>query len=296
MGNTKDVVNWGLMTYSGTSAVCGGSTEVNPPSSGIQAGGVPVVTIDTGPGDVKKIEGYMRLRFLGGLATVNWTPTKSAIAAANDSLLGIDAIGTNGTWGADPKKACNRAYGVILCTDGQSNICNTGTSALGPDWEWDNPTAPTACEIDTGGTDFTQLPSGCRGSHVPERAPVAGGRHHPGPDVRDRNLARHLTLRAEPHRVSRPHRRELAEQGRRIRPLGQRSDPGPAGGGGDAACRMSTAPETAATTVPTNESGPSLPASPVGASTGSARTRRRRTTTTTPSSRTTPRRSRTPST
>ena len=149
---TKDVVNWGLMTYSGTAGVCGGSTEVNPPLSGIAGGGVPVVTIDTGPGDVTAIEGYMRLRFVGGIGTVNWTPTKSAIAAADTSL--------SATWSADPKQACNRAYGVILCTDGQSNICNTGTSSLGADWEWDNSVAPTACEIDTGGTDFINFPPG----------------------------------------------------------------------------------------------------------------------------------------
>ena len=145
-------MNWGLLTYSGTSAVCGGSVEINPPASGIPAGGIPVVTLDTGPGDVTLIEGLMRLRFQGGLATVNWTNTKSAIPAADASL--------SATWDADPKKACNRAYGVILCTDGASNICNTGTSPLGHDWEWDNPTAPTACEVDTAGIDFTNFPPG----------------------------------------------------------------------------------------------------------------------------------------
>jgi hypothetical protein len=154
--STKDVVNWGLMTFSGTNSVCGADVEVNPPGSGIQAGGVPVVTLDTGSGDVTKIVNYMQLKYLGGLAVVTWTPTKSAIAAADASLTA--------TWNADPKKACNRAYGVILCTDGQSNVCNTGNPA---DLEWDATTDPrvllpgqTPCSVDIDGSVFSNFPPG----------------------------------------------------------------------------------------------------------------------------------------
>ncbi|MGZ5372639.1 MAG: hypothetical protein ACXWDE_12755, partial [Aeromicrobium sp.] len=115
-----------------------------------------VVTIDTGPGDVTVIEGHMRLRYLSGLGANGGTPTKGAIAQANASLAT--------TWGVDPKKACNRAYGVILCTDGQSNTCNTGNPAASCDpaksdcLQWDQTTTP--CIPDTGGIDFSKFPPG----------------------------------------------------------------------------------------------------------------------------------------
>ncbi len=52
VGNTKDVVNWGLMTY----------YHVNGAASPTYNALKNVQTIDIGPGDVTVIEGHMRLR------------------------------------------------------------------------------------------------------------------------------------------------------------------------------------------------------------------------------------------
>jgi hypothetical protein len=266
VGNTKDVVNWGLMTYSGTSAVCGGG-DVNPPASGIQPGGVPVVTVDSGPGDATAIEGYMRLKYYNsapypGLAVVNWTPTKHAIAAASDSLIGTDSLGTGGTWGADPKKACNRAYGVILCTDGQSNICNTGTSPLGPDWEWDNPTAPTACELDTTGTDFKKFPPGAA------ETMYLNARQSPGGAIiRARTFAIGISSDISRCELNRTAYRGRTDANSKAFDGTPNQDAGfllydsgdPTGAGGDVRLPHLDSPETAATTEPTNESGATPP-------------------------------------
>jgi hypothetical protein len=247
--NTKDVVNWGLFTFSGEHGFCGDSTNVNDPASGIQAGGVPVVTIDTGPGDVTKIETYMQLRFLGGLATVNWTATRSGIAAADTSL--------SATWGADPKQACNRAYGVILCTDGQSNTCNTGTSK-GPDWEWDNDVAPTACEVDTGGTDFTNFPPGVAEAMY-LNAHLAGAGDAV---VRARTFAIGISPDVSRCELNRTAYRGRTDANAKKKDAGfvlyDRSDP-PVLRGDKRLPWIEPFPETAGTTIPTDQSGPGLP-------------------------------------
>jgi prepilin-type processing-associated H-X9-DG protein len=77
-----------------------------------------------------------------GLSVGGGTPTKGAIAQADASLTT--------TWNGDPKKKCDRAYGVILCTDGQSNIGNPGNLV------WDA-TIP-GCASDTAGTAFINFP------------------------------------------------------------------------------------------------------------------------------------------
>ncbi|MEO8586167.1 MAG: hypothetical protein ABI584_08395 [Acidobacteriota bacterium] len=135
VGFTKDVVNWGLMTYTGTSVA-----QIYDPL-------VSITTIDSGPGDVAAIEGHMRHHFLGGLGVGTGTPTFGAIGAADAAMTA--------TWNADPRKACNRAYGVILCTDGQSNTTNTGTPV---DAFWDTTTTP--CTPDKLGTAFDKFPPG----------------------------------------------------------------------------------------------------------------------------------------
>src|ERR1019366_8492977 len=142
----KDQVNWGLMTFNFECSPqpCSPISTYNPL--------VNVVTIDTGPGDVTAIEGYMRLNYFNsapypGLGANGGTPTVGAIAQADASL--------SATWGADPKQACNRSYGVILCTDGQSNVTNTGSPA---DLEWDSTSTP--CIPDTLGTAFVNFPPG----------------------------------------------------------------------------------------------------------------------------------------
>ncbi|HEX2709945.1 MAG TPA: hypothetical protein VHM68_03750, partial [Candidatus Deferrimicrobium sp.] len=146
VGNTKDVVNWGLMTYSDA------SNDPNPSNwcGDIAAEYHLLVPVDSGDtGIVTAIEGFMRLRYFNslpnpGLAANGGTSTKGAIKQADAAL--------SATWGVDPKKACNRAYGVILCTDGESNTCNTGTPAGSA---WGSP-----CATDTGGTDFVNFPPG----------------------------------------------------------------------------------------------------------------------------------------
>jgi len=138
---TKDVVNWGLMTFATTLSTAW-YKEV-----------VPVASTDLG--DVKTIEASMQLKLNGGLSVADGTPTKGAIDKANISLMGTDANGKDGTWGSDPKKACNRAYGVILCTDGQSNITNTGIPA---NTFWDSTATP--CATDQPGTAFSNFPPG----------------------------------------------------------------------------------------------------------------------------------------
>jgi hypothetical protein len=145
VGTTKDVVNWGLMTFSDVSLATDGNYCGDIAANYHRL--VDVVTIDTGPGDVTKIEGFMQLKFSGGLGANGGTPTYGAIVQADASLTT--------TWNADPKQACNRAYGVILCTDGQSNTCNTGNPA---DASWDSTATP--CATDQPGTAFSNFPPG----------------------------------------------------------------------------------------------------------------------------------------
>ncbi len=118
---------------------------------------VPIVSDDSG--DVSAIEDYLRLKYFSGgahpgLGAAGGTPTKGALHHAGDSL--------EDTWTHhDPKNQCQRPYGIILCTDGLSNTCNTGAT---PDQVWEpvdyygNPTANTPCEDDQTGTDFVNYP------------------------------------------------------------------------------------------------------------------------------------------
>ena len=62
----------------------------------------------------------MRLARDGGIEVGGGTPTRSALEKAQQQLLDTFAI--------DPLYLCQRTYGVILVTDGQSNACNTGSS------------------------------------------------------------------------------------------------------------------------------------------------------------------------
>ncbi|MCM3875380.1 MAG: hypothetical protein NEA02_03060 [Thermoanaerobaculia bacterium] len=138
VGTTATKVNWGLMTYQ-SAGITANYNEI-----------VPVVSNDLG--DVSAIEDSMRLKIYTsgsypGLSVLGGTPSKGAIAAADLSLTT--------TWNSDPKKRCNRAYGVILCTDGQSNVGNTGTPG---NRFWDSTTTP--CAPDTGGTAFINFPPG----------------------------------------------------------------------------------------------------------------------------------------
>ena len=153
VGNSADLVNWGLVTFN--------SNGLTPVVTTITS----VVIVDSGKGDVRAIEDSMRLKMFTtggnglkpGLSVSGGTPTVTALQAADVELTK--------TWNADPKQACNRPLGVILCTDGQSNIGNTGTPAVGCDpsqdsrcLQWDS--SATTCIADTAGTDFENYPPG----------------------------------------------------------------------------------------------------------------------------------------
>ncbi len=163
VGKTAKQVNWGLMTFSDVS--------VDPISSNWckEAANydvkVPIVSNDSG--DVAAIEEYLRLKYFSsgshpGLSASGGTPTKHAIERAGTSLAD--------SWNLDPKQRCARPWGVILCTDGLSNTCNTGSAAA--DSEWVAPNTP--CENDVNGADFTNYPPGAAEA-VYNAALTAGG-------------------------------------------------------------------------------------------------------------------------
>jgi hypothetical protein len=245
--NTKDVVNWGLMTYATTSGVCGDSTNWNEL--------VPVVTIDSGPGNDTAIEGYMRLKYYNsapypGLAVNGGTPTAGAITQADASLTA--------TWDLDPKQACNRAYGVILCTDGQSNICNTGSPA---DAFWDATTTP--CSPDVNGLDFDKFPPGAAEAMYLNAHQVNAG----SAIVRARTFAIGISSDISRCELNRTAYRGRTDANAKRRDAGfilyDVGDP-PVLRGDDRLPHINPSPETAATTVPTNESGPGTPATSGG--------------------------------
>ncbi len=150
VGITTNQVNWGLMTFQDISS---DSTQSNwCKEAGNYNPLVPVVSDDSG--DVTAIEDYLRLKYFSGgghpgLGAAGGTPTKGALHHAGDSL--------EDTWNADQKKQCQRPYGIILCTDGLSNTCNTGAT---PDQVWEPvdyngvATLNTPCEDDKTGTDL----------------------------------------------------------------------------------------------------------------------------------------------
>lgn len=148
VGKTKDLVNWGLATYN--------SDGITPTYTEV----IKVKSDDSG--DVTAIEAAMQLKLNGGLTVTGGTPTKGAIEFADTNLTS--------TWNADPKKACPRAYGVILCTDGQSNIGNTGSTA---NKVWDSST--TDCVSDTDGNAFQNFPPGAAEAMYLDAHQAGGG-------------------------------------------------------------------------------------------------------------------------
>jgi hypothetical protein len=147
VGNSADLVNWGLETF-----------NIEPAPVGVAIKTIaPVVIVDSGKGDVRAIEDAMRLKMFTtggnglqpGLSVSGGTPTVTALQAADASLTT--------TWQNDPKQACNRPLGVILCTDGASNHGNTGIPA---NTEWDASSPSKPCSNDTAGTDFENYPPG----------------------------------------------------------------------------------------------------------------------------------------
>lgn len=133
VGNTSNLINWGLITFSANEASCS-KAEVK-------------AQVDrTDAGSVTSLLPYFQLTSVNAsaLGASGATPTRGALQFAKTALQYLatggsytDYSGT--TWtvtGSDPKFfACQRTYGVILVTDGQSNNCNESDStAAGYCW------------------------------------------------------------------------------------------------------------------------------------------------------------------
>ena len=244
VGNTKEKVNWGLMTFTSP------KTDTNTASYTTV---VPVASSDLG--DVTVIEAALRLKLhtdapWPGLSVGANTPTKDAIAQADASLTT--------TWGGDPKKRCDRAYGVILCTDGQSNLGNTG-SPLNKSWD----STATPCASDTGGTAFIHFPPGAAEAMYLDA-------HH------DTTSAGNAIVRARTFAIglstdiSRCELNRIAYRGRTDANAPEKDggfvlyDPVDSPNGDVRLPHIDPTPETDGTATPTDESGASLPASSGG--------------------------------
>ncbi|MEW5764315.1 MAG: pilus assembly protein [Acidobacteriota bacterium] len=126
IGDSADVVNWGLITYSGSNC----STHTRQ---------VAIDSNDTGV--VTGIEERMRLNSAGGLGAGGSTPTRGALTFAKTEL--------QATYDADPKYNCGRTYAAILVTDGLSNNCNPS----GKNWIDPCGSPPYACDAGSSGYD-----------------------------------------------------------------------------------------------------------------------------------------------
>jgi hypothetical protein len=170
IGNSKDVVNWGLMIFSteldyvpdyGSPDESSGSFEKQVRLL------APINTSDTG--DVTTLEAAMRLSSAGGVLAYGSTPTKRAIDFAKTVLQATaqgttadapltDDLETEFDLPRDPKLECDRAYGSILVTDGLSNIGNPGGctgsafAAIGGNWEEPCWTCAANCPLSLDGT------------------------------------------------------------------------------------------------------------------------------------------------
>lgn len=116
VGKDRARVNWGLIAYSGISndaCVNFNSTQSN----------VLITPIDPLGTDPALILSSMRLARDGGLEVGGGTPTRSALEKAQQHLID--------TYARDPLYQCLRTYGVILVTDGESNICNNVSGGAG---------------------------------------------------------------------------------------------------------------------------------------------------------------------
>lgn len=129
IGKSADVVNWGLITFSGSSCTT-------------QTLQVAIDTNDTGV--VTGILNKMKLNSAGGLGANGSTPTRGALTYAKTQL--------QNTFNADPKYNCGRTYAAILVTDGLSNNCNPY------DKNWIDPcgSPPYACDAGSSGYDCDQ--------------------------------------------------------------------------------------------------------------------------------------------
>jgi hypothetical protein len=110
VGKNADKINWGLMTFQTS-----GGTTCSYASTVLRAA---IISGDTG--DASALQPFLKLYANGGLNASGSTSTRKGLQDAQTQL--------QTTFTADPKKACNRPYGVILVTDGESNACNPSDS------------------------------------------------------------------------------------------------------------------------------------------------------------------------
>ena len=136
IGQTKDNVNWAVVTF--------------PPTSGGDCyyGTVRTQFDLTESGDVTDIENLLRLNTNGGLGTIMGTSTRGAMYFARQYLLAqaqgsslvskLEGKSTTYSFDRDDKFfSCARTYGVVLVTDGESNKCNcTDSTSSSSSWSY----------------------------------------------------------------------------------------------------------------------------------------------------------------
>ena len=119
IGQTKENINWAVVTFSGNESSCTDATART--------------FFDLSEsGDVTAIENLFQLQSDGGLNVGGNTPTRGASNFAKEFLTTSAVGGTITYYGNKSKKvdrddkffACERTYGMVLVTDGQSNQCN----------------------------------------------------------------------------------------------------------------------------------------------------------------------------
>jgi hypothetical protein len=146
IGNSKDLVNWGLMIFSTQLDYVPDYYVTNEPTGTVEKRVKLVAKIDTGDtGNVDTIEAAMQLSSNGGVLGYSSTPTKQGLDFAKAVLQATaqgtppdqpltDDLGNTFDLPRDPKLECDRAFGSILVTDGLSNIGNPG-GCTGSSWD-----------------------------------------------------------------------------------------------------------------------------------------------------------------
>lgn len=127
VGNNQEKVNWGLTTFSGSSA----TTLVH------------IDAITETNKDLATLEDYL---YFSGSTRPGGTKPGLTAGGGTDTITGFETATTEILFAAnaDPKVVlrCNRPYGVVLVTDGMSNSGNPGGN------NWINPcgAGPTDCD------------------------------------------------------------------------------------------------------------------------------------------------------
>lgn len=147
VGTSKEMINWGLMTFS-TSGISVLQNVLADDTLSVQTTAV------------NNILAYLKPAALGGLDAGGNTSTSEALnhakAALSDTYNKLGPGGTLASPKPDDKILCNRIYGVLLVTDGQSNMCNSSGSPCGSSTYW-------SCETATGTNSlasWTNFPAG----------------------------------------------------------------------------------------------------------------------------------------